>query len=338
MRKALITGVSGQDGAYLSKLLLDKGYDVTGAIRRNSQPETARLRKLGVANDIRYVDFDLSEINTINRLIRGTEFDEIYNLAAQSFVGSSWEQPIYAADVNGLGVVRLLDAIRTYSPQTRFYQASTSEMFGLVRAVPQSEDTPFYPRSPYGVAKVYGHFITVNYRESFGVHASSGILFNHESPLRGTEFVTRKITLGLARFARGEHVPVELGNLNARRDWGFAGDYVEGMWRMLQQDVADDYVLATGVTTPIRDFVNFAAETLGLDLEWSGAEHTEQAVDRKSGKVAVKVNPKFYRPAEVDLLLGDATKARTKLGWEPKVGIRALAEMMAKSDYDGWQN
>ena len=337
MKKALITGVSGQDGAYLSKLLLEKGYDVTGAIRRNSQPETARLRKLGVANDIRYVDFDLSEINNINRLIRGTEFDEIYNLAAQSFVGSSWEQPIYAADVNGLGVVRLLDAIRTYTPQTRFYQASTSEMFGLVRAVPQSEDTPFYPRSPYGVAKVYGHFITVNYRESFGVHASSGILFNHESPLRGTEFVTRKITLGLARFARGEHVPVELGNLNARRDWGFAGDYVEGMWRMLQQDGADDYVLATGVTTPIRDFVNFAAETLGLDLDWSGSEDGEQAVDRKTGKVVVKVNPKFYRPAEVELLLGDATKAKTKLGWQPKVGIRELAAMMAKSDYADWR-
>jgi GDPmannose 4,6-dehydratase len=336
MKKALITGVSGQDGAYLSKLLLDKGYDVTGAIRRNSQPETARLRKLGVADGIRYVDFDLSEINNINRLIRGTEFDEIYNLAAQSFVGSSWEQPIYAADVNGLGVVRLLDAIRTYTPQTRFYQASTSEMFGLVRAVPQSEDTPFYPRSPYGVAKVYGHFITVNYRESFGVHASSGILFNHESPLRGTEFVTRKITLGLARFARGEHVPVELGNLNARRDWGFAGDYVEGMWRMLQQDVADDYVLATGVTTPIRDFVNFAAETVGLDLDWSGSEDSEQAVDRKTGKVAVKVNPKFYRPAEVELLLGDATKAKTKLGWQPKVAIRELAAMMVKSDYDDW--
>lgn len=336
MKKALITGVSGQDGAYLSKLLLDKGYDVTGAIRRNSQPETARLRKLGVANDIRYVDFDLSEINNINRLIRGTKFDEIYNLAAQSFVGSSWEQPIYAADVNGLGVVRLLDAIRTYSPQTRFYQASTSEMFGLVRAVPQSEETPFYPRSPYGVAKVYGHFITVNYRESFGVHASSGILFNHESPLRGTEFVTRKITVGLARFARGEQHPVELGNLNALRDWGFAGDYVEGMWRMLQQDAADDFVLATGVTTPIRNFVNFAAEALGLDLEWSGSDGDERAFDRKSGRLAVKVNPQFFRPAEVDLLLGDATKARTKLGWQPKIGIQELAAMMAQSDYDDW--
>jgi GDPmannose 4,6-dehydratase len=338
MKKALITGVSGQDGSYLAKLLLDKGYDVTGAIRRNSQIETVRLQKLGIADAVRPVDFDLSEINSINRLIRATAFDEVYNLAAQSFVGSSWDQPIYAADVNGLGVVRILDAIRTYSPQTRFYQASTSEMFGLVRAVPQNEETPFYPRSPYGVAKVYGHYITVNYRESFGLHASSGILFNHESPLRGSEFVTRKITLGLARFARGEHVAVELGNLDARRDWGFAGDYVEGMWRMLQQDEADDYVLATGVTTPIRDFVNFAAASIGLDLEWSGSAETEQAVDRKSGKIAVKVNPKFYRPAEVDLLLGDPTKARTKLGWEPKVKIRELAEMMATSDYDSWRN
>lgn len=336
-KKALITGATGQDGSYLAKLLLEKGYDVTGAIRRNSQPEMVRLEKLGIADALRTVDFDLSEPNNITRLIRGNAFDEVYNLAAQSFVGSSWEQPVYVADVNGLGVVRLLDAIRTYTPQTRFYQASTSEMFGLVRAVPQSELTPFHPRSPYGVAKVYGHYITVNYRESFGLHASSGILFNHESPLRGNEFVTRKITLGLARFARGEQVPVELGNLNAKRDWGFAGDYVEGMWRMLQQEAGDDYVLATGVTTPIRDFVGFAAAALGLDLEWSGEEQSEQAVDRRSGKVVVRVNPAFYRPAEVDLLVGDATKAREKLGWVPKVDVKALAAMMAQSDYDDWR-
>jgi len=332
MKKALITGVTGQDGSYLAKLLLEKGYDVTGAVRRNSHLETARLQKLGIAGDVRYVDFDLCEINSINRLIRGTAFDEVYNLAAQSFVGSSWEQPIYAADVNGIGVVRLLDAIRTYTPATRFYQASTSEMFGLVRAAPQNEETPFHPRSPYGVAKAYGHYITVNYRESFDLHASSGILFNHESPLRGPEFVTRKITLGLARFARGQHVPVELGNLDARRDWGFAGDYVEGMWRMLQQDKADDFVLATGITTPIRDFVNYAAEALGLDLEWSGVAEKEQAVDRRTGKVAVQVNPKYYRPAEVSLLRGDATKASMKLSWTPKVTVRELAEMMARSD------
>lgn len=337
MKTALITGVTGQDGSYLAKLLLEKGYDVTGAIRRNSQIDTVRLIELGIADHVRPVHFDLSEGNSINRLLRDTAFDEVYNLAAQSFVGSSWEQPIYVADVNALGVVRILDAIRTYAPQTRFYQASTSEMFGLVRAVPQNEETPFHPRSPYGVAKVYGHYITVNYRESFGIHASSGILFNHESPLRGPEFVTRKITLGLGRFARGEQVPVELGNLDARRDWGFAGDYVEGMWRMLQQEVPEDYVLATGITTTIRDFVNFAASAVGLDLEWSGFAESEQAIDRKSGKVAVKVNPKFYRPAEVDLLVGDPTKARTKLGWQPKVTIQDLARMMARSDYDRWR-
>ncbi|QFR32666.1 GDP-mannose 4,6-dehydratase [Ancylobacter sp. TS-1] len=334
MKRALITGATGQDGAYLARLLLAKGYDVTGAIRRNSQPEMVRLEKLGIARELRTVDFDLSEPNNITRLIRGNAFDEVYNLAAQSFVGSSWEQPVYVADVNGVGVVRLLDAIRTYTPQTRFYQASTSEMFGLVRVLPQDEQTPFHPRSPYGVAKVYGHHITVNYRESFGLHASSGILFNHESPLRGTEFVTRKITVGLARFARGDHAAVELGNLNAKRDWGFAGDYVEGMWRMLQQESADDYVLATGVTTSIREFAGFAAEALGLDLEWSGADETEQAVDRRSGKVAVRVNPAFYRPAEVDLLVGNAAKARARLGWEPKVDVRALAAMMARADYD----
>lgn len=334
MKTALVTGITGQDGAYLAKLLLEKGYAVTGGVRRNSQGETARLDKLGIADKISYVDFELNEVNSIARTLRETRYDEVYNLAAQSFVGASWEQPIYTSDVNALGVARILDSIRTYSPETRFYQASTSEMFGLVRAVPQNENTPFYPRSPYGVAKVYGHFITVNHRESFGMHASSGILFNHESPLRGREFVTRKITVGLARFARGERVPVELGNLNARRDWGFAGDYVEGMWRMLQQETADDYVLATGVTTPIRDFVIYSAQALDLDLEWSGADEGEQAIDRATGAVAVRVNPKFYRPAEVDLLLGDATKARTKLGWEPKVAIRDLATMMARADYD----
>ena len=249
MKTAFITGITGQDGAYLAQLLLQKGYEVHGGVRRISQPQMARLDALGIARDVHLHEFDLSEPYSVMRVVSKLHPDEFYNLAAQSFVGASWEVPIYTADVDGVAVVRILDALRTMSPQTRFYQASTSEMFGLVQEVPQCETTRLYPRSPYGVAKVYGHYITMNYRESFGLHASSGILFNHESPLRGKEFVTRKITMALARLARGGSDPVELGNMDARRDWGFAGDYVDGMWRMLQQDVADDYVLATGVTT-----------------------------------------------------------------------------------------
>ena len=334
MKTAFITGITGQDGAYLAKLLLEKGYKVHGGVRRISQAELVRLERLGVEKDVYLHEFDLTEQNNIYRTIRDVEMDEFYNLAAQSFVGASWELPVYTADVDGMAVVRILDTLRTIRPQTRFYQASTSEMFGLVQEVPQRETTRLYPRSPYGVAKVYGHYITMNYRESFGMHASSGILFNHESPLRGKEFVTRKITLALAKLARGGSDPVQLGNMDARRDWGFAGDYVEGMWRMLQQDVADDYVLATGVTTTIRDFVNFAAAELGMDLAWDGAGVTETATDRKSGKRVVEINEKFFRPAEVDLLIGDPSKAREKLGWEPKVGIHTLARMMARSDYD----
>lgn len=334
MKKAFITGITGQDGAYLSKLLLEKGYEVHGGVRRISQPETTRLELLGVDKDVTLHEFDLTEQNNIFRVIRDIEMDEFYNLAAQSFVGASWDLPVYTADVDGMAVVKILDTLRTLKPDTRFYQASTSEMFGLVQEVPQRETTRLYPRSPYGVAKVYGHYITMNYRESFGMHASSGILFNHESPLRGKEFVTRKITLALAKLAHGGTDPVELGNMDAKRDWGFAGDYVEGMWRMLQQDEADDYVLATGATTTIRDFFNFAAETLGMSLVWEGEGEKETATDTKTGKRVMQVNPRFYRPAEVELLIGDPSKAKTKLGWEPKVTVRALAEMMAKADYD----
>lgn len=334
MKKAFITGITGQDGAYLAKLLLEKGYEVHGGVRRISQPEITRLTSLGIAEDIELHDFDLLEQNSMFRVIRDVEMDEFYNLAAQSFVGASWELPVYTADADGMAVVRILDTLRTLRPDCRFYQASTSEMFGLVQEVPQTETTRLYPRSPYGAAKVYGHYITMNYRESFGLHASSGILFNHESPLRGKEFVTRKITLGLAALARGGNAPVELGNMDARRDWGFAGDYVDGMWRMLQQDVADDYVLATGVTTTIRDFFTFAAEALGMDLDWSGEGETETATDRKTGKLVMKVNPKFYRPAEVDLLIGNPQKAVEKLGWKATVNIRELASMMALSDFD----
>lgn len=334
MKKAFVTGITGQDGAYLAKLLLEKGYEVHGGVRRISQPETTRLELLGVANNVHLHEFDLAEMNNIFRVIRDIEMDEFYNLAAQSFVGTSWDLPIYTADVDGMAVVRILDTLRTMRPETRFYQASTSEMFGLVQEVPQSETTRLYPRSPYGVAKVYGHYITMNYRESFDMHASSGILFNHESPLRGKEFVTRKITLALAKIAHGGNEAVKLGNMDARRDWGFAGDYVEGMWRMLQQDQADDYVLATGVTTTIRDFVNFAGGALGMDLVWEGTGVKETATDRKTGKRVVEINEKFFRPAEVDLLIGDPSKAKKTLGWEPKVTVRDLAEMMAKSDYD----
>lgn len=334
MKKALITGVAGQDGTYLAQLLLSKGYHVTGSIRRNSLDELERLRRLGVAEQIDVVTVELTDANSITRVIRNGQYDEIYNLAAQSFVATSWDQPVYTSDVNAMGVVRLLDDIRTFSPEARFYQASTSEMFGRVLDTPQSEMTAFHPRSPYGVAKAYGHYVTINYRESFGLHASSGILFNHESPLRGPEFVTRKITLGLARIAAGEDYVIELGNLNAKRDWGFAGDYVEGMWLMLQQDKGDDYVLATGVTTSIRDFITLASGTLGIDLDWDGADEKETAINRKTGKQVIVVNPKFYRPAEVDSLIGDATKAREKLGWKPATGIAELAAMMAKADYE----
>lgn len=334
MKTAFITGITGQDGAYLAKLLLDKGYRVLGGVRRISQPELPRLEALGIAKDVELREFDLTEQLTIFRIIRDIQPDEFYNLAAQSFVGASWDLPVYTAEVDGMAVVRILDTLRSVSPQTRFYQASTSEMFGLVQEVPQRETTRLYPRSPYGVAKVYGHYITMNYRESFGLHASSGILFNHESPLRGKEFVTRKITLALAQIARGGSAPVELGNMDARRDWGFAGDYVEGMWRMLQQNQADDYVLATGVTTTIRDFVTYAAEALDMDLEWQGEGVSETATDRKTGKRVMQVNERFFRPAEVELLIGDASKAREKLGWVPQVGVRDLARMMALADYD----
>jgi len=334
MKKAFITGITGQDGAYLSRLLLNKGYEVHGGVRRISQPETIRLEMLGIAKDVQLHEFDLAEMNNIFRVIRDNKFDEFYNLAAQSFVGAAWDLPVYTSDIDGLAVVRILDTLRTVSPETRIYQASTSEMFGLVQEVPQRETTRFYPRSPYGVAKVFGHYMTVNYRESFGMHASSGILFNHESPLRGKEFVTRKITLALAKIAHGSDEPVMLGNVNAMRDWGFADDYVEGMWRMLQQDEADDYVLATGVSTTIRDFITFTAEALGMHPEWNGEGINETAIDKNTGKTIVIISEKFYRPTEVDLLIGDASKAKEKLGWTATVQVRELAEMMAKSDYD----
>src|SRR5712691_99916 len=309
-RTALITGISGQDGAYLAKFLLEMGYRVVGGLRRSSSGTIARLHELQIADDIALVDFDLAEITNIMRTLETVKPDEIYNLAAQSFVALSFDQPIYTTEVDGVGPLRLLEAVRQLTPTARFYQASTSEMFGKARTAPQDETTPFYPRSPYGFAKLLGHWATVNYRESYGLRASSGILFNHESPLRGREFVTRKITLSLARIKHGDLDVLELGNLEAKRDWGFAGDYVKGMWQMLQQDKAQDFVLASGENHTVRSFVEIAARRLGFDLEWAGAGPDERGIDRRSGKLVVRVNPTFYRPAEVDALVGNPQKAQ----------------------------
>jgi GDPmannose 4,6-dehydratase len=332
-KKALITGITGQDGAYLSRLLLDKGYEIYGAARRTASLNNWRLVDLGANDDIRFVELELTEFSNILRAIEKIQPDEIYNLGAQSFVGTSFEQPIYTAQVDGIAVTMLLEAARTVGGKDiRFYQASTSEMFGQVRETPQRELTPFHPRSPYGVAKLYGHWITVNYRESYNMHASSGILFNHESPLRGTEFVTRKITLSLARIKHRQQSELRLGNLDARRDWGFAGDYVEGMWRILQQPSGDDYVLATGETYRVEDFVNAAAEALDIKLAWEGDGENRKAFDRASNKPIVLVDPEFYRPAEVDLLLGDPSKAERQLDWRRKVDFAGLVRMMAAKD------
>ena len=333
-KKAFVTGISGQDGAYLAKLLLEKGYDVYGGMRRSSGATLSRLATLGIKDKVKIADVELLEINSISRAFKEIRPDEIYNLAAQSFVGTSWAQPIVTSQINAMGTLRVLEAAREYVPEAKVYQASTSEMFGKIRENPQSETTPFYPRSPYGVSKVFGHWACVNYRESFGQFVCSGILFNHESPLRGEEFVTRKITLGLANYKRGLGGAIELGNMKSIRDWGFAGDYVEGMWRMMQHDTPDDYVIATGKTTSIRAFVDYAAEALDISIEWTGEGIDEMGLDKATGEPVVRTNPTFFRPAEVDILCGDATKARDILGWTPTVPVDQLAQMMAKSDFD----
>ena len=333
-KTAIVTGINGQDGAYLAKLLLEKGVHVVGGVRRSSTANIARLTYLGIDKDVELVDLDLFELSNIMRLINKTQPDEVYNLAAQSFVGVSFEQPLYTAEIDALGPLRFLEAIREINPKIRFYQASTSEMFGKVQSIPQTETTPFYPRSPYGVAKLFAHWSTVNYREAYGIHASSGILFNHESPLRGHEFVTRKITLALARISQGKQDVLEVGNLTAERDWGFAGDYVEGMWRMLQQPEPDDYVLATGKTHTVKKFVNLVAKALEMEIEWEGADEKERGIDRKSGKTIIQINPKFYRPTEVDLLLGSPEKAQKKMGWTPRVELEELVTMMTHADRD----
>ena len=314
-KTALITGVTGQDGAYLAKLLLEKGYEVHGLVARRSTDTRWRLRELGIEGQIRYQEGDLADACSIQRAVIKSKPQEIYNLGAQSFVGSSWDQPVTTGIVDGLGVTHVLEAIRQFCPDTRFYQASTSEMFGLIQAERQDENTPFCPRSPYGVAKLYGHWITVNYRESFGLHASSGILFNHESPLRGLEFVTRKVTDAVARIKLGKQSELRMGNIDAKRDWGFAGDYVEAMWLMLQQERADDYVIATGVTTTVRDMCQLAFACVGLNYE-------ERVV----------IDPQFFRPAEVDVLLGNPDKAGRQLGWKPSTRLDQLIGMMVEAD------
>lgn len=334
MPSALITGITGQDGAYLTKLLLTKGYDVHGTYRRSSSTNFWRLEELGVFDHPRLnlVEYDLTDSSTNVRLMDRVRPDEVYNLGAQSFVGVSFDQPLATASATGLGPVHLLEAIRIVNPKIRFYQASTSEMFGEVQAIPQSEDTPFYPRSPYGVAKLYAHWMTINYRESYDIFGASGILFNHESPLRGQEFVTRKISTSVARIKAGQQEVLELGNLNAKRDWGHAEEYVDGMWRMLQVDQPDTYVLATGRTETVRDFVTMAFKAADIDLEWKGTEADETAIDADSGRTLVSINPQFYRPAEVDLLIGDASKAKRDLGWEPKTTLEELCAGMVRAD------
>jgi GDPmannose 4,6-dehydratase len=333
-KTALITGISGQDGGYLAKSLLARGYRVVGAQRHGAGMNSARLEELGVLGDIELVNVEMLEDSNIRRLLKELKPDEIYNLAAQSFVALSFEQPIYTCEVDAIGVLRLLEAVKDSCPDARFYQASTSEMFGKVQATPQNETTPFYPRSPYGVAKLFAHWITVNYREAYGLFSCSGILFNHESPLRGVEFVTRKVTLGLARVALVQQETVYLGNLEAKRDWGFAGDYVEGMRMMLQQEKPDDFVLATGRSVTVKSFVEGAEAALGFDLQWEGEGVATRGIDRRSGKTVVAVAPEFYRPAEVHRLIGDAAKAKSVLGWEAKTSLEELIQMMAKSDFD----
>jgi len=330
-KKAFITGITGQDGSYLAELLIEKGYEVHGTIRRASVFNTERIDH--IFNDVKTYHGDLTDSSNINRLLDKIEPDEIYNLGAQSHVGVSFEVPEYTADVDALGTLRLLDAIRETKLNTKIYQASTSEMFGgLPGTEPQNEQTPFHPRSPYGVAKLYSHWITVNYRESYGLFACSGILFNHESPRRGMTFVTRKITRAAGRIKYGLQEKVVLGNLSAKRDWGYAPDYVEAMWKMLQADKPNDYVIATGEAHSVRELCEKAFKCIGIDLQWRGSGETEKGIDPKSGKVIIEVSSRYFRPAEVECLLGDPAKAKKALGWQPKVKFDELVEIMVKED------
>lgn len=330
MKRALITGITGQDGSYLAELLLEKGYVVYGIRRRTSHLDYHNAAHL--KDKVKFIYADMTDLPSLMRAVSVAQPDEVYNLAAQSFVQTSWEQPALTTQTDAMGVLYLLEAIRLIKPDARFYQASTSEMFGLVQEVPQKETTPFYPRSPYGVAKLYGHWITVNYRESYDLFACSGILFNHESERRGLEFVTRKITSSAARIKLGLLDCVELGNLNAKRDWGHAQDYVRAMWLMLQQPEADDYVVATGETRTVREFATVAFRAVGIDIEWRGSDVNEVGIDTATGRTVVKVNPKFFRPAEVELLIGDPSKAEAKLNWKREISFEELVTRMVNHD------
>jgi len=340
MKSAIITGITGQDGAYLAELLLEKGYKVYGTYRRAASTNFWRIEDLGIRGheNLHLVEYDLTDLGASIRLLEKTAATEVYNLAAQSFVAVSFDQPMTTAQITGLGPLNLLEAIRIVNPKIRYYQASTSEMFGEVQEIPQTEKTPFYPRSPYGVAKLYAHWITINYRESYDIFGASGILFNHESPLRGLEFVTRKITDAIARIKLGKQERLELGNLDAKRDWGYAKDYVEGMWRMLQADKPDAYVLATGRTESVRDFVNMTCKAAEIDIVWEGEGINEKGIDSATGKTIVQINPEFYRPAEVELLIGSPEKARKELGWEPKTTLEELCRMMLDADLERVKN
>lgn len=332
MKRALITGVTGQDGSYLAELLLEKGYEVYGIMRRKSVVDYGNVDH--IKDKIHFIYADMTDPVSLISAMKISQADEVYNLAAQSFVATSWDTPLGTADIDGLGVTNMLEAIRTVKPEARFYQASTSEMFGKVQAIPQCETTPFYPRSPYGVAKLYGHWITKNYRESYGMYACSGILFNHESERRGKEFVTRKITDAVARIKQGVQECLELGNMDAKRDWGHSKDYVKAMWLMLQQDEADDYVIATNETRTVREFVDTAFKHVDMDIVWEGEGVNEVGKDKTTGKVVVKVNPQFFRPAEVELLIGNPEKAEKALGWEREISFADLVERMVKNDME----
>tara|TARA_B100000886_G_scaffold163407_1_gene111394 strand:+ start:132 stop:1154 length:1023 start_codon:yes stop_codon:yes gene_type:complete len=338
MKRALITGITGQDGAYLAKLLIDKGYKVFGTVRRSTSEKFINLKYLNVYDKIKFYDFDLLELSNIQNVIKLSKPDEIYHLAAQSFVPTSFQVPIVTTDINALGTLRILDSINSINKKIKFYQASTSEMFGKVVQTPQTEKTPFYPRSPYGVSKAFSHWITINYRESYNLHASSGILFNHESPLRGSEFVTKKITSALARIKFGSNEILRVGNINAKRDWGYAGDYVHAMWLMLQQRKPDDYVIATGKTHSVRQFIDLTLKYLKFDYKWTGIGMNEKVINKANNKTIIKIDKEFFRPAEVDLLIGNSSKAKRQIKWKPKTNLKNLVKLMVDYDINQIQN